>query len=355
MSVQSGVGEVHAVIMAGGGGLRFWPLSSSLRPKQFLDLTGSGETLLQQTYRRALGIAEAENVWVITSVEHRDQVLAQLPGAAASRVIGEPYRRNTGPCVALASALVPEEASLVFLPSDHRVDDEALFYADLELALSVSAEPGMSVTIGVAPRRAETGYGYIAVGSALPGYAGAYQVEGFREKPSAALAQRYSTDGRHLWNSGVFVWQNVTLRSLLSRYAGGIWERVRVLVEEPCRDLEPLYRGVESISVDYALLERVPDIAVVRSRFGWDDLGSYTSLLTRLDRDEYGNHVGGGGRCVLEGCHGNLVLAPEDEHIIVVGLSDYVVVRTDEGLLICPLGREQEIREFVTRLGTGGV
>ncbi len=347
----------HVVIMAGGYGERFWPLSTRGCPKQFLDILGTGRTLLQSAYHRARLLTDPEHIWVITSEEHAALSRAQLPEVPAQQVIGEPQRRNTAPCIALAASRIGVEGEIVILPSDHLVEDDRAFTQSLERACLYAASQGYTATIGIQPTRPETGYGYIEKGDALdhttagiPGaqHPGVFAVKAFREKPQRRVAEQYCADGRHLWNSGMFVWSLSQLHNLLAEHTPEIWHALAPIRSGDPYDLRSIYSTLPSISIDYALLEKTPRIAVVEAHFGWNDLGTYSAVGQHLPHDPYGNATL--GRSLTVDSQGCVIYSTEDQPIITVGLQDYIVAQSAAGLLICPIAREQQVKEFLGRL-----
>lgn len=343
--------------MAGGYGERFWPLSTRECPKQFLDILGTGRSLLQSAYRRARMLAQPENIWVVTAEEHVALTKAQLPELPPHHAVGEPQRRNTAPCIALAASLIEGEGNVVILPSDHLVEDDRAFTQCIEAACQIAMSRECTTTIGISPTRPETGYGYIErnepIPSNTPGNSRnsapkAYSVRAFKEKPTAETAQEYLSDGKHLWNSGMFIWSLNTLRALLQDFTPDIWQAFHPVRATDRPDLKAIYRALPSISIDYALLEKTPDIAVVEAQFGWNDLGTYSSVARHLPHDSQGN--ASLGKVLALDSANCVIYNTGQKPIIAAGLSNYIVAQSEEGLLICPISREQQVKNYVTRL-----
>lgn len=348
------------VIIAGGKGERFWPLSRRARPKHLLDVLGSG-TLLAQTLRRIAPWVPAENTFVITSQEQARALRAACPGLPAGNIIVEPSARNTGPAVALAAALVAArdpQATFAVLPADHLVRDERAFRRDLKAAFAAAAAHDVLVTLGIRPSRPATGFGYIRR-RRRPLRAGGrsfFPIERFVEKPSLAIARRYVSAGTYLWNAGMFVWRVDVLHAALQRCAPALWaafgpvrsalaaKRVRRIPLE----LKAAYRRVERISIDHALLEKATNGVVLPASFDWDDVGSWAAMGRHLPADPEGNHVAGAS-VIVEGS-GNIVVSSPGHMVALLGLSDCVVVRTEDATLVMPRARAEDVRRIVQLL-----
>jgi mannose-1-phosphate guanylyltransferase/mannose-6-phosphate isomerase len=341
----------HAVVLAGGWGERLWPMSTRTRPKQLLRLV-AGESLVRATLRRIASFAPASGALVLTNAAVRDAIAGELPGVPAERVIGEPVGRNTAPAIALAASLLLAEdpdAVMVVLPADHVVTDDAAFRDAIGLAVR-AAEAGGLVTLGIRPTRPETEYGYIRVGagSGVPGVCG---VEAFTEKPDAATAVAFLEGGRHLWNSGMFVWR---ADRFLEEAALRLPEVVRALSGPPRPGdaafagwLARSYAGIPAVSVDYGVMEKAAGVMVVPASFGWDDVGSWNALERVW--------AAGGGRGAGDG---DVVLVDADRCIVyaeggtaaVVGLSDIVVAHTPGATLVCAKDRSRDVRRVVEEI-----
>jgi len=350
------VPETWAVIMAGGVGSRFWPLSRQTRPKQLLPVVGE-RSLLEETWRRVAPLVPPERVLVVTGRAHAGavrEVLAELPPEA---VLVEPVGRNTAPCIGLAAAHVAAtspEAVLLVLPADHFVSDREAFSADARTAIDLAAG-GRLVTFGVPPTRPETGYGYLEVGEALPG--GGSLVAGFTEKPDTATAAEYLAGGRHLWNSGIFVFAAGRILAELERHLPDHAAALRRIqaARGSAREadvLEAEFSALEPISIDYGVMERADDIAVVRASFPWSDVGHWAALRELLASEE-GASIHRGEVVEADG-RGNVLVADRGL-VAVVGMKDTVVVHAGDAVLVCPVGRSQDVRAVVDTLRRRGL
>lgn len=353
--------HLHAVILAGGSGTRFWPLSRRLAPKQLLSLTGE-RTMLQDTIQRIAPTVPAERTWVVTAQDLADETRRQLRviGAAAS-VISEPVGRNTALAIAVAAhrlLVTDPDAIMAVLPADHAIAKPESFRAALDLAMAVAAD-GYLVTIGIVPRRPETGYGYIKLGKPLAGRSGngahakAFQVEGFVEKPHRAQAERYLASGQYFWNSGMFVWRAGLILDELRRYAPGVAsagaEIASALAAPEVNEtaVRALYESAEAVSIDYAVMERSTRAAVIPAEFGWSDLGSWAALDEVVPKDERDNVIS--GRVVDVDSRRSIVYA-HDRLVATIGLNDLIVVDTPDATLVCAKDRAQEVRKVVETL-----
>ena len=355
MNSVNKINHSHLVIMAGGIGSRFWPMSTPERPKQFVDVLGTGRTFIQMTVDRFKGILPAENVWVVTSQAYKDVVAEQLPEVPCGNILLEPCRRNTAPCVAYAAwriKSIDPKATIVVSPSDHLVLDTPEFQRVVKSAMDFASTSDAIVTLGMKPTRPETGYGYIQTDMSCPSARNKeiYRVDSFREKPDLATAEKYIRKPNMLWNAGIFIWNVSTIVNALRVYAPEI--------NEVFENLLPLYGTTkeqeainenfpkcESISVDYAILEKSEEIYCFPASFGWSDLGTWGSLRENVKRDNNGNAVIGNNvqtyetrDCVIHCC--------EEHRVVVQGLDGYIVAEKDNTLLICKLSEEQRIKQF---------
>ncbi len=345
----------HLVIMAGGVGSRFWPMSTPERPKQFIDVLGCGRTFIQLTFDRFSGVVEPQNVWVVTSERYAGIVRQQLPEVPAGNVLLEPCRRNTAPCIAYVAWRIKArdpKANLVVAPSDHLVTDVAEFRRVVSTALDFAAETDVIVTLGMRPTRPETGYGYIQADLGAPSLRnkGIFRVDSFREKPDLATAAQYVRQKEYYWNSGIFVWSVNTIVNALRIYAPEISTVFEHLLpvygtpEEQPRINED-FPKCPSISIDYAIMEKADEIFVMPADFGWSDVGTWGSLLTLLPRDKDGNAVVGDNVRLHETTN-CMVHTQGERKVVVQGLHDCIVVEKDNVLLICLQSEEQRIKEF---------
>lgn len=345
----------HLVIMAGGIGSRFWPMSTTGMPKQFVDVLGCGRTLIQLTIDRFKGVVPAENIWVVTSEKYSETVYEQLPDVARDHVLLEPCRRNTAPCIAYASWRIKSinpKANIVVSPSDHVVLDVEEFRRVIGSSLKFASESDAIITLGMKPTRPETGYGYI---QADLSYSTArnkeiYRVDSFKEKPDVETARKYIAQSYYFWNAGIFVWNVSTIVNAFRIYQPAISDVFEDMLplygtpkEQPA--IAERFPQCENISVDYAILEKAEEIYVFPASFGWSDLGTWGSLLANTPQDAHGNSCIGENISVYDttGC---IIHATQNKQVVVQGLDGYVVAEKDGRLLICRLDQEQRIRLF---------
>lgn len=340
---------MHALILAGGSGTRFWPLSRRLRPKQLLGLDAE-TSLLHRTVERLAPVVAPEDVWICTTEALRERLAADVPQVPSEQVLAEPEGRNTAPALGWAIDRMPEESRddvIAVLPADHRVGDPAAFRAALERAAR-QAETGRVATLGIRPRWAETGYGYLELGDELE--PGVRAVRRFTEKPSAETARAWLEAGSHLWNGGIFVVRGSVLREHLDRFAPEIGAGLAELTREPERSAE-IYARLPSISIDYAVMERLSDLVTVTLDAEWSDLGSWEALGEVLEPDAAGNGVRGD---VLALDATDNLLVSDSGTVAVLGVSGLVVVRTGDAVLVLPRERSQDVRAIVDALAAGG-
>ena len=340
----------HVVIMAGGIGSRFWPMSTPECPKQFIDVMGCGRTLIQLTVDRFKGICDPQHVWIVTSQQYIDIVKEQLPEVPAENILAEPCRRNTAPCIAYVAWKIQQrypDANIVVTPSDALVLDTVEFRRVISQALNYTHNSEAIVTIGIRPSRPETGYGYIA--ALEPVHGEICKVEQFKEKPSLEVAKSYLEAGNYLWNAGIFVWNVNTITQSITRYQpdlAEIFNRIApsfFTAEEP-EVIATLFPTCPNISIDYAVMEKSPAIFVHPADFGWSDLGTWGSLHTHIGHDACGNATVG-NVAMFDSAH-CIVHAPQCRRVIVQGLDGYIVAEKNGTLLICKLDEEQRIKEF---------
>ena len=341
----------HVVIMAGGIGSRFWPMSTPEHPKQFIDVLGCGRTLIQMTADRLLPLCPYENMWVVTSRNYIGIVREQLPGIPEANILAEPEARNTAPCIAYACWKIKARnpgANIVVTPSDALVLDTDEYRRVISLALDFTVSDGTIVTVGIKPSRPETGYGYILAGKeAAPEI---FSVRAFKEKPDLATARAYLADGHYLWNAGIFVWNVSTITSALRTYTPGIASLMDMMAPSfytPEEDgtVGRLFPLCEKISIDYAVMEKASGIHTIPASFGWSDLGSWGSLRLNSSTDGSGNATLGTDIHMFE-CEGCVVRTSSLKKVVLQGLSDYIVAEKDGSLLVCRLSEEQRIKDF---------
>lgn len=342
----------HIVIMAGGIGSRFWPMSTPEYPKQFVDVMGCGRTMIQMTVERFAPLCPLENMWVVTSEDYVGIVRSQIPEIPESNILAEPCARNTAPCIAYACwkimARCPE-ANIVVTPSDALVINVDEFRRIICGALSFASEGERIVTLGIKPTRPETGYGYIAAGEQIAG-SEICTVESFREKPDAQTAQKYLDAGTYLWNAGIFIWNVDTIVGSLRRFAPELAAKMDTMAKafytaDEKKVVGEVFPTCEKISIDYAVMEKADYIYTYPSDFGWSDVGTWGSLWTLLPHDENGNAVVGKNVHLYE-CKGCIVHAPNASSVVLEGIEDSIVVEREGRILICRMSEEQRIKEF---------
>lgn len=342
----------HLVIMAGGIGSRFWPMSTPAYPKQFIDIMGCGRTLIQLTADRFSGICPMENRWVVTSQKYTSIVKEQLPEIPEQNILSEPEARNTAPCIAYACWKIKQrhpEANIVVTPSDAFVLDVEEFRRCIKVALDFTQTGTAIVTLGMKPNRPETGYGYICSGEKLPDQE-IHQVESFREKPDLETAKKYLAAGNYLWNAGIFVWNVHTITAAIRQYApqiAGVMDELSpsLYTDREAEELKRLFPTCDKISIDYAVMEKASNIYVLPAEFGWSDLGTWGSLHTHLQQDTDGNAQVGQDVKFFD-CKNCVVHTSEERKVVLQGLDGYIVAEKDGYLLICRLEEEQRIKEF---------
>lgn len=345
----------YLVIMAGGIGSRFWPISSAERPKQFLDVLGTGKTLIQMTLMRFAGIVPVQNVWVVTSAAYRQLVEEQLPEVPRHQILLEPCRRNTAPCICYASwriKKVNQKANIVVTPSDHIIADIPAFQEAINDTLEFAAETDAIVTLGIQPTHAETGYGYIKADLSYSSSRkkNIFRVDGFKEKPSKEVAEQYIQSSGYLWNSGIFVWSVSTIINAFRVYQpdmSRLFERLLPVYGTPNEQvrIDEEFPHCEDISVDYAILEKAEEVFVYPANFGWSDLGTWGALRKQVAQDEYGNATIGSGVSLFE-TYNSIIHTTGLKKVVVQGLDGYIVAEKDGTLLICKLSEEQRIKLF---------
>jgi len=341
--------------MAGGVGSRFWPMSTEERPKQFIDVLGTGKTLLQLTVERFGQLVPAENVWVVTNAKYADIVASQLPDMPRQNILCEPCRRNTAPCIAYVSWRIKSrdpKANIVVTPSDHIVTNVQEFQRVVAECMDFTQDSDAIVTLGMKPTRPETGYGYIQADLSAPSLRNKqiFRVDSFREKPDLQTAEQYIKKSNYYWNAGIFIWNVSTIvnafRVYQPRMAKTFEDMLPVYGTDSEQDVvNEHFPKCENISVDYAIMEKAEEIFVCPADFGWSDLGTWGSLLTQSHRDLYGNAAIGPDISLFES-HNCIVHTTQERKVVVQGLDGYIVAENDDTLLICKLSEEQRIKQF---------
>ena len=348
--------NTYVAIMAGGIGSRFWPLSRVNYPKQFLDILGAGQTLIQQTLDRFKSLVPRENIFVVTANEYLDITREQLPDLPRENILGEPFRKNTAPCIAYISFKIQQlnpDASLIIAPADHLILNEEKFLGVCEQALEFVNHFNALITIGIKPSYPNTGYGYIQHESieAIPSV---YKVKTFTEKPNKDLAKTFIASGDFLWNSGIFVWQNKRGLEAFRKHLPEIYElfysdQDKLNTSEEKAAIESIYPQCSNISIDFGVMEKADNVYVIPASFGWSDLGTWNSAWENMDKDYLDNAVAGDNVIVFDTAK-CVVHVPDDKLVVLQGLDDYIVVDTKDVLLICHKEKEQDIKEYVAEV-----
>ncbi len=346
--------------MAGGRGERFWPESRIARPKQLLPIVGD-KAMLAQTIDRLAGLVPAEDVFVITNAEQRDAVLEVCPELDPAKVIGEPMGRDTAAAVGLATVLVRREdpeASFAMLPADAVIHDAVGLRATLESAFKVAEVEPVLATIGITASFPATGYGYIQQGAAMGEFTGrtAYQVKRFVEKPDLTTAESYLAAGDYFWNAGMFIWSVSSIVTELEKNTPTLWQALQA-IDAGLADgqaIDPLlaehYPKLEKISIDYAIIEKADNVAMIESGFDWDDVGEWPAVARHYPADADGNVVR--GQAELSDASGNIVYCRDDDHLVaLLGVKDLIVVKTEDATLVCHKDKAQDIKALVQQVG----
>ncbi len=347
----------YCVIMAGGVGSRFWPLSRQGRPKQFLDILGTGRTLIQQTFDRFISFIPVENFFVVTSVRYKHLVKEQLPELNDEQVLLEPLRRNTAPCVAYAIhkiKLKNPQANLIVAPSDHLILKEEEFIRQIKKGLDFVSQNDSLLTLGIKPSRPETGYGYIQVKKRVEfnDLNNLYKVKTFTEKPNLEMAKIFVDSGEFFWNSGIFLWSVSSIMDAFDLHLNDIstlFSKGEKLynTEDEKPFINKIYSECKGISIDYGIMEKAANVYVLTADFGWSDLGTWGSLYDNKQKDTRGNVIN--GENVLTYDTNNCIINITEEKVAVLqGLDGYIIAESDDTLMVCRKEDEQQIKQFVT-------
>lgn len=346
----------YCVIMAGGVGARFWPMSRTSHPKQFIDILGTGETLIQQTFNRFVKICPIENIYIVTNEIYKTLVVEQVPQIAPEQILCEPSRRNTAPCIAYANYCIlahDPEAQIVVAPSDHIILKEDVFLNNITSALQAASKKNWLLTLGIKPSRPDTGYGYIQFmeGDVYPDDLQIRKVKTFTEKPDHELATTFLKSGDFLWNSGIFIW---SLESIMKAF-NKLLPEVDVLFQQGIGKfgtpdeknfINKTYSVCKSISIDYGIMEKATNVYVLAADFGWSDLGTWGSLYENRSQDKNGNAIVGKNVMMYDSTN-CIVNMPKEKLVVLEGLIDYIVAESEDVLLVCKKTDEQQIRQFV--------
>jgi mannose-1-phosphate guanylyltransferase len=342
----------YAVIMAGGVGSRLWPVSTEKYPKQFHDLLGSGESLLQRTFSRINQLIPSENILIATNKRYEELVLEQLPKISAKQLLLEPTMRNTAPCILYAALKIRQQnknAVMLVAPSDHWIENETEFIKNIETSFNACSQEDILMTLGIQPSHPNTGYGYIQFEE---NSSEIKKVKTFTEKPNLEKATQFLASGDYLWTAGIFVW---SVSSILDSFKKHLPEMVNILETEDNvyntnfeNDfIKRNYEKCENISIDFGIMERSEKVHVLPVDFGWDDLGTWGSLYNKLGKDTHQNATVG-ATTIFKDANGNMVSTKNGKKVVVQGLQDFIIVEKDDVLVICPRKDEQDIKQLRT-------
>ena len=344
----------YSVIMAGGVGSRFWPISTQEFPKQFHDMLGIGESLLQRTFSRIHNLVPSENILIATNQRYNDLVLEQLPKLQQEQILLEPAMRNTAPCIlwsALKIYAKNKDAVLLIAPSDHWIENETEFLKNIETSFKACAENDILMTLGIQPNSPNTGYGYIQFDESETDIK---KVQKFTEKPNLATAKEFLESGDYLWNAGIFVW---SAKSIIDAFTNYLPEMMTLFTEEShvwntSSEMDFInnnYPKAENISIDFGIMERANNVQILPVDFGWNDLGTWGSLYQKLEKDSQENAVVG-AKTIFRDANRNMVKTQSGKRVVIQGLQDFIVVEKDDVLLICPKDAEQDIKEITSEV-----
>jgi mannose-1-phosphate guanylyltransferase len=344
----------YAIIMAGGIGSRFWPISRASHPKQFIDILGTGKTLIQNTYERFLKVCPKENIYVVTNENYTGLVKKQLPDMADQQILTEPVMRNTAPCVAYGCFKIESmnpDAAIVVAPSDHLILDEAAFIASIERSLETASQNNCLITLGIKPSRPDTGYGYIQYTDQTLNE-DFHKVKTFTEKPTVDIAKTFIQSGDFLWNAGIFVWSAKTIVAAFDNHLPEMHEifaeaRFVYNTDDEKEFVHKVYQRCINISIDYGIMEKASNVYVLPSEFGWSDLGTWASIYQLAEKDYVGNAVIPADKVIMYDSSNCMVNVPGEKLVILQGLHDYIVVEANNTLLICPRDQEQNVKQVV--------
>ena len=345
----------YAIIMAGGVGSRFWPLSTAAFPKQFHDMLGTGETLIQSTFKRLSRFVPKENILILTNESYRELVMEQLPQLAAHRILPEPAMRNTAPCILYAALKIKKEnpnAAMVVAPSDHWIEDEGAFEADVLHCFKTCEREDALMTLGIPPAFPHTGYGYIQYKKGEE--AALKKVMKFTEKPDYDTAGKFLNQGNFLWNAGIFIWSATSIIKAFEQFQPEMHRLFYLGTDAYNTDLEANfirenYAKANNISIDYAIMEKAGNVYVLPAGFDWNDLGSWGSLYDKLEKDAYKNAVVNAD-VFADQASGNMIRTVKNKLVVIDGLQDYIVVDKENVLFIYPKAKEQHLKETLEKL-----
>ena len=346
----------YVAIMAGGIGSRFWPMSRTNYPKQFLDILGTGKTLIQQTFERYSKVVPAENIYVVTSNEYAPLVKKELPDISEENILGEPYRKNTAPCIAYISFKLLKrdpKACMVAAPSDHLVLETEEFVKTTHSALNFVDHLNALVTLGIKPGYPNTGYGYIQHDT-IEAAPGIFKVKTFTEKPNLELAKTFIASGDFLWNAGIFFWKVKNILTAFEKYLPEMYEvfvaeKDKFNTKEEAAVINDVYPQCSNISIDFGIMEKADNVYVIPASFGWSDLGTWNSAWENMEKDSFENAVAGKKVVVIDAAK-CMVHVPDNKLVVLQGLENFIVVDTKDALLICKKEKEQEIKDYIAEV-----
>ena len=350
----------YAVIMAGGIGSRFWPMSKSTFPKQFLDILGTGQTLIQQTFKRLSRICPTENILIVTNKNYKNLCLEQIPDVVERNILCEPAMRNTAPCVAYGAFKIQSEnpeANMIIAAADHIIIKEDEFVKVANDCLNVSANNDVLLTLGISPSSPDTGYGYIQfTNQDFIKHKKVRKVKTFTEKPNQELALNFLDSGDFLWNSGMFIWNAKSITLAYRKHLRDMYDvfeegKKYYNTKKETEYIDRVFSGCKNISIDYGIIEKSTNVYVYPADLGWSDLGTWGSLYAQLNLDDNNNAVQGDGVRLYESSN-NIINVPMNKLVVLQGLNGYIVVENEGTLLVCKKEDEQEIRKFVSDLKT---
>lgn len=351
----------YALIMAGGVGSRFWPVSRTAHPKQFIDFFGVGKTLIQSTYERFLKTCPPENIFIVTNELYIGLIKEQLPMMQDNQILAEPMMRNTAPCIAYGAmkiAALNPEAVIIVAPSDHTIANQEAFIAAIDQSLKAAAENDLLITLGIKPSRPDTGYGYIQYTTEqLPTDEQIHQVKLFTEKPNRELAETFLLSGDFLWNAGIFIWSARSINEAFKRHLPEMHEIFNLGNAAYNTALEKdfinnAYLQCTNISIDFAIMEKADNVYVLPAEFGWSDLGTWSSIYDMAEKDYVGNAVIPSEQVMMFDSSNCMVNVPKEKLVILQGLHDYIVVESNNTLMICPRAEEQSVKQIVAEVKT---
>lgn len=346
----------YVAIMAGGIGSRFWPMSRTSYPKQFLDVLNTGKTLIQWTYERYTQFIPAENIYIVTSEEYVSIVEKQLPNLPKENILAEPSKKNTAPCIAYISFKLAQkdpQATFVVAPSDHLILEQENFQKIVEQSLDFVSNIKALATLGIKPTNPNTGYGYIQY-EGLEVSKGVYKVKTFTEKPTVEIAASFLASGDFLWNAGIFAWKASTIIAAFEKYQPEMFElfdgeKANFNTPAEKKSIQKIYPQCVNISIDIAIMEKADNVYVIPASFGWSDLGTWNSAYENMEKDYFANAVASDNVIVIDATK-CMINAPKDKLVVVQGLDDFIVVDTKDVLLICSKEKEQSIKEYVAEV-----